>query len=299
MIFASIDIGSNAGRLLVATVHEFNKKPISEKITLVRVPLRLGIDVFEKGYITPERQDLLIRTFEAYHQLLNVYKPIDFYAVATSAMREASNRVEVLNRIKNETGFTLHLIEGRREAEIISNSGNTNLIKEHPHSLFIDVGGGSTELSWYINDVLISTKSFDVGTIRLLFDKVDRSEWESLKHWLADIKLEQQPFNCICSGGNINKLTKLFGNRNKNTLSYSQLTEGHELLEGYSVEDRVEKMGLRIDRADVIVPAAIIFKKIMSWGKIQELQAPKIGLADGVIVELYKRHKGLPSILSE
>ncbi|MGD9993026.1 MAG: hypothetical protein AB7S69_06985 [Salinivirgaceae bacterium] len=299
MIFASIDIGSNAGRLLVATVHEFNKKPISEKITLVRVPLRLGIDVFEKGYITPERQDLLIRTFEAYHQLLNVYKPIDFYAVATSAMREASNRVEVMNRIKNETGFTLHLIEGRREAEIISNSGNTNLIKEHPHSLFIDVGGGSTELSWYANDELISTKSFDVGTIRLLFDKVERSEWESLKHWLTDIKLEQQPFNCICSGGNINKLTKLFGNRNKNTLSYSQLTEGHELLEGYSVEDRVEKMGLRIDRADVIVPAAIIFKKIMSWGKIQELQAPKIGLADGVIVELYKRHKGLPSILSE
>jgi exopolyphosphatase/guanosine-5'-triphosphate,3'-diphosphate pyrophosphatase len=299
MIFASIDIGSNAGRLLVATVHEFNKKPISEKITLVRVPLRLGIDVFEKGYITPERQDLLIRTFEAYHQLLNVYKPIDFYAVATSAMREASNRVEVLNRIKNETGFILHLIEGRREAEIISNSGNTNLIKEHPHSLFIDVGGGSTEISWYVNDVLISTKSFDVGTIRLLFDKVERSEWESLKHWLADIKLEQQPFNCICSGGNINKLTKLFGNRNKNTLSYSQLTEGHELLEGYSVEDRVEKMGLRIDRADVIVPAAIIFKKIMSWGKIQELQAPKIGLADGVIIELYKRHKGLPSILSE
>ncbi|PKP09145.1 MAG: exopolyphosphatase [Bacteroidetes bacterium HGW-Bacteroidetes-4] len=299
MIFASVDIGSNAGRLLVATVHEFNKKPISEKITLVRVPLRLGIDVFEKGYITPERQDLLIRTFEAYYQLLNVYKPIDFYAVATSALREASNRVEVLNRIKNETGFILHLIEGRREAEIISNSGNTNLIKEHPHSLFIDVGGGSTEISWYVNDVLISTKSFDVGTIRLLFDKVERSEWESLKHWLAEIKLEQQPFNCICSGGNINKLTKLFGNRNKNTLSYSQLTEGHELLEGYSVEDRVEKMGLRIDRADVIVPAAIIFKKIMSWGKIQELQAPKIGLADGVIIELYKRHKGLPSILSE
>ncbi|MGE4288731.1 MAG: hypothetical protein AB7E36_08590 [Salinivirgaceae bacterium] len=299
MIFASIDIGSNAGRLLVATVHEFNKKPISEKITLVRVPLRLGIDVFEKGYITPERQDLLIRTFEAYHQLLNVYKPIDFYAVATSAMREASNRVEVLNRIKNETGFTLHLVEGRREAEIISNSGNTNLTKEHPHSLFIDVGGGSTEISWYVNDILISTKSFDVGTIRLLFDKVERTEWEALKHWLADIKLEQQPFNCICSGGNINKLTKLFGNRNKNTLSYSQLTEGHELLEGYSVEDRVEKMGLRIDRADVIVPAAIIFKKIMSWGKIQELQAPKIGLADGVIIELYKRHKGLPSILSE
>lgn len=299
MIFASIDIGSNAGRLLVATVHEFNKKPVSEKITLVRVPLRLGIDVFEKGFITPERQDLLIRTFEAYHQLLNVYKPIDFYAVATSAMREASNRVEVLNRIKNETGFTLHQIEGRREAEIISNSGNTNLIKEHPHSLFIDVGGGSTELSWYVNDMLISTKSFDVGTIRLLFDKIDRTEWESLKQWLANLKLEQQPFNCICSGGNINKLTKLFGNRNKNTLSHSQLTEGHELLEGYSVEDRVEKMGLRIDRADVIVPAAIIFKKIMSWGKIQELQAPKIGLADGVIVELYKRYKGQPSILSE
>jgi exopolyphosphatase/guanosine-5'-triphosphate,3'-diphosphate pyrophosphatase len=297
MIFASIDIGSNAGRLLVATVHEFNNKPISEKITLVRVPLRLGVDVFEKGHITIERQDLLIRTFEAYSQLLNVYKPIDYYAVATSAMREASNRLEVLHRIKNETGFDLHLIEGRQEAQIISNSGNTNLIKEHPYSLYIDVGGGSTELSWYEGDTLLNTKSFDVGTIRLLFDKVPRSEWELLKNWITDLKLEEHSFNCICSGGNINKLTKLFGNRNKNALTYSQLAEGHELLEGYSVADRVEKMGLRLDRADVIVPAAIIFKKIMVWGKIQELQAPKIGLADGVIVELYKKHKGLPTLI--
>lgn len=297
MIFASIDIGSNAGRLLVSTVHELNGKPISEKITLVRVPLRLGVDVFEKGFITPERQELLVRTFEAYSQLLQVYSPIDYYAVATSAMREATNKVEVLNRIKNETGFELHLIEGSKEAEIISNSGNSNLVKEHPHSLYIDVGGGSTELSWYENDQLINTKSFDVGTIRLLFDKINRNEWESLKSWIGELNLEAQPFNCICSGGNINKLTKLFGNRNRNSLTYSQLTEGHELLEGYSVEDRVKKMGLRLDRADVIVPAAIIFKKIMNWGKIQELQAPKIGLADGVIVELYKKHKGLPNLI--
>ncbi len=297
MIFASIDIGSNAGRLLVATVHEFNNKPISEKITLVRVPLRLGMDVFEKGYITPERQDLLLRTFEAYNQLLDVYKPIDYYAVATSAMREASNNVEVINRIKKETGFDLHMINGKSEAEIISNSGNTNLNQEHPNSLFIDLGGGSTELSWYENNILVETKSFNVGTIRLLLDKIERAEWDALKNWINELKLDEQPFNCICSGGNINKLTKLFGNRNRNSLTYSQLAEGHELLEGYSVEDRVAKMGLRLDRADVIVPAAIIFKKIMGWGKIQELQAPKIGLADGVIIDLYKKHKGLPTLL--
>ncbi|MBI9068332.1 MAG: ethanolamine ammonia-lyase reactivating factor EutA [Salinivirgaceae bacterium] len=296
MIYAAIDIGSNAGRLLVATVHDINGKIITEKITLVRVPLRLGFDVFEKGYITPEKQDLLINTFDAYKQLMNIYEPVDYIACATAAMREAENAHEVLERVKNEAGVNLITINGQQEAEIISSAGNANLEKPHLHSLYIDVGGGSTEISWFEGDKLLSTKSFKIGTIRLLHDLVAKSEWDDMKEWVKDLHDAETPINCICSGGNINKLTKLYGNRTKNTLSYSQLVEAHEYLEGYSIEDRMEILGFRADRADVIIPAAIIFKKLMKWAKIQEIQAPKIGLADGLIVELYKKGKNLPTV---
>lgn len=297
MIYAAVDIGSNAGRLLVATVHDLGDKIITEKITLVRVPLRLGFDVFEKGLISLEKQELLIRTFEAYKQLMSVYQPVDFAVCATAAMREAANAKEVQDRLKNEVGIDIITIDGQTEAQIISAAGNTNLKKEHPYSIYIDVGGGSTEITYFEGDKLLETKSFQVGTIRLLHDQVKKSEWDYMKNWVKELHADDEPINCICSGGNINKLTKLYGNRNKNTLSYSQLVEAHEFLEGYAVEDRIEKLGLRADRADVIVPAAIIFKKLMKWGKITELQAPKIGLADGLIVELYKKSKGMETII--
>jgi exopolyphosphatase/guanosine-5'-triphosphate,3'-diphosphate pyrophosphatase len=298
MVFAAIDIGSNAGRLLVSSVFEKNNKFITEKITMVRVPLRLGFDVFEKGYITQEKQDIILRTFEAYSQLMNVYQPKDFVAYATESLRKASNGLEVVELIKKETGIDLKIIDGKKEADIISNAGNTNLIKKHPNSMYIDVGGGSTEISWFEGDERVMSKSFNIGTIRLLLDGVTRADWDEMKHWIRDIReKDNSPINCICSGGNINKLTKLYGNRNKNTLTYSQLVEGHAFLEGYPIEYRIEKLGLRADRADVIVPAAIIFKKIMKWGDLQELHAPKIGFADGLIVELYKRYNKMPSIL--
>lgn len=261
MIFSAIDIGSNAGRLLVATVFEKEGKPVSEKITLVRVPLRLGFDVFDGGFITPEREELLLRTFDAYNQLKNVYAPIDCFAVAAEAFREAANGPEVIQRIEESSGIKLHVISERLEAEIIGSAGNVNLIKPHEYSLYVDLGGGSMELGWFKNDILLANKSFPIGTIRLLLDKVPNSEWESIRIWLQELNINDQPFNCICSGGNINKLTKLFGNLERNTLTYSQLVEGHEILEGYSLEDRIKIMGLRADRADVIVEAAIIFIK--------------------------------------
>lgn len=297
MIFAAIDIGSNAGRLLVSSVYEKENRLITEKITLVRVPLRLGFDVFDKGYITQEKLDMLLRTFDAYSQLMSVYQPKNFIAYATEAMRQASNGSEVIEIIKKETGIEIIKIDGNREAEIISKAENSNLIKKYKHSLYVDVGGGSTEISWFEGDEMIATKSFKIGTIRLLLDKVSLTDWDEMKHWIEDLYKEDTPINCICSGGNINKLTKLYGNRDKNTLSYSQLVEGHEFLEGYPIEYRIETLGLREDRADVIVPAAIIFKKLMKWGRIHELHAPKIGLADGLIVELYKKYKKMPSIL--
>lgn len=297
MIFAAIDIGSNAGRLLISSVHEVAGKVITEKVSMVRVPLRLGLDVFEHGKILEEKTDYLVKTFDAYKNLLNIFQPVDIVACATQAMREASNKHEILKRIKIEKDIDLRVIDGIQEARIISIADNVNLEKVHEYSLYIDVGGGSTELSWFKGDTLIECRSFNIGTIKMICDKVSRDDWDELKKWVLDLELEDKELNCICSGGNINKLTKLYGNRAKNSLTYSQLTDAHIYLEGYSVEDRIEKMNFRADRADVIVPAAIIFKKIMKWGKIHDIQAPKIGLADGLIIDLYNHHHGKRTIL--
>lgn len=297
MLFAAIDIGSNAGRLLLANVMEFNGKIVAEKINLVRIPLRLGMDVFQQGYISPEKATMLIRTFKAYRDLMEVFQPVDMVACATAAMREALNSAEILTEVKDQTGIDIHIINGETEAKIISESDNTHLLRYHPHALYIDVGGGSTEITWYHNDTLLATHSFNLGTIKMLYNAIPNHEWQALQSWLTDLKPALQPFDCIASGGNINKLTKLFGNRTNNTLTYHQLAEAHDYLDGFSIEDRVNKLGLRPDRADVIVPAAFIFKKIMEWANIEELQAPKIGLADGLVVELYKKYCGQETVL--
>ncbi len=298
MIFAAIDIGSNAGRLLIATVREIGGKVITEKISLVRVPLRLGLDVFNKGYITQEREEYLIKTFSAYNNLIKVFQPIDLIACGTSALREANNSREIIERLHHKKGIKLNIIDGIQEAKLICGADNVNLEKPHDYSLYIDVGGGSTQVSWFNKEELISTKSFNIGTIRLMYDNISRSDWDDLKIWIQSLELEDKSINCICSGGNINKITKLYGNRAKNTLTYAQLADAHTELEGYSIQDKIDIMGLRADRADVIVPAAIIFKKIMNWGKIHDILSPKIGLADGLIVDLYKKHKGMQPILS-
>jgi exopolyphosphatase / guanosine-5'-triphosphate,3'-diphosphate pyrophosphatase len=297
MIFAAIDIGSNAGRLLIATVMEFNGKIVSEKISLVRVPLRLGMDVFQKGIISPEKEDMLVRTFLAYRNLIDVFEPSDMIACATAAMREALNASEVMQKVKAKTGIDIHIIDGLQEAEIISEADNTNLVRNYPNALYIDVGGGSTEISWYHNDKLLANRSFNMGSIRLLYNAVQEPEWENLRNWLTELRLNAQPFDCIASGGNINKLTKIFGNRNLNRLTQFQLNDAHDYLSGFTVEERINKLGMRPDRADVIVPAAYIFKKIMKWGNIFELQAPKIGLADGLVVELYRKKTGNKTVL--
>lgn len=297
MTYASIDIGSNAGRLLIGKVIEFNGKPMVEKVSLTRVPLRLGLDVFETAYISKQKQDLMIRTFDAYKKLIKIYEPQELVACGTAALREAKNKVEVIERVYNETGIDLKIITGIQEAQLTSLARNTNMNVLHDYSLYIDVGGGSTELSYYKGQELVDARSFQVGAIRFLLDTIKKSEWDAMKNWIAGIHTDEEPMDCFCSGGNINKLTKMFGSQLKNTLGYSQLADCLVHLEGYSVEDRMEEFGLRNDRADVIVPAAIIFKKLMKWGKIKEIQAPKIGLADGIIVDIYNKQNNLGSIL--
>lgn len=290
MIFAAVDIGSNAGRLLIAHVFEKRNQIYASKIALVRVPLRLGMDVFEKGYISDEKIDMLIKTFKAYELIKDIYKPIDFTACATAAIRESKNKEQVLEIIKKETGIKLKVLDGLEEAEIVSQANNIYVNKIHDDTLYIDVGGGSTEMSYLKKEKFISSQSFQIGTIKYLFDQVENSEWLRLKEWLETVRDTKQKVNCICSGGNISKLTDLFGNKD-NTITRTQIKFAVGELEKHSYEERIERFTLRPDRADVIIPAAKIFNNIMKWGNIEYLIAPQLGLVDGLAIELYKKYK--------
>ncbi len=290
MIFAAVDIGSNAGRLLIAHVFEKKNQIFASKIALVRIPLRLGLDVFEKGYISDEKIEMLIKTFKAYELIKEIYKPLDFTACATAAIREATNKDEVLEIIKKETGISLKVIDGLKEAEIISQANNIYINKKYNDTLYIDVGGGSTEMSYFKKEKFIASQSFQIGTIKYMFDLVENTEWIRMKEWLENIRDNNDKINCICSGGNIIKLTDLFGNVD-NTITRQQIKNSVGELEKYSYEERIERFTLRPDRADVIIPAAKIFNNIMKWGNIDYLIAPQIGLVDGLAIELYKKYK--------
>ncbi len=290
MIFAAVDIGSNAGRLLIAHVFEKRNQIYASKIALVRVPLRLGMDVFEKGYISDEKIEMLIKTFKAYELIKDIYKPLDFIACATAAIRESKNREQVLEIIKKETGIKLKVLDGLEEAEFVSQANNIYVNKIHDDTLYIDVGGGSTEMSYFKKEKFIASQSFQIGTIKYLFDQVENSEWLRMKEWLETVRDTKQKVNCICSGGNISKLTDLFGNKD-NTITRSQIKYAVGELEKHSYEERIERFTLRPDRADVIIPAAKIFNNIMKWGNIEYLIAPQLGLVDGLTIELYKKYK--------
>ncbi|MCX6229963.1 MAG: exopolyphosphatase [Bacteroidetes bacterium] len=291
MLFASIDIGSNAVRLLFSNVYVTdNQLPTAAKATLVRIPLRLGEDVFKTGKISEERIQKLIKTLEAFKLLIDVYNPLGFEACATAAMREAVNNVEIIERIKTEAGLDVRIIDGFEEAEIIRSSNNIDLNADYKTSMYIDVGGGSTEISILKNHKFVTCNSFNIGTVRLLNKKVEDESWEDMKNWLAEFKIDVGRINCIGTGGNINRLTKLFGDQIENTLTYTQLQFAYKQLKSIPLKERIEKMGLRPDRADVIVPAAKIFLTILKAAGIESLIAPKVGLADGLIYRLHKKY---------
>jgi exopolyphosphatase / guanosine-5'-triphosphate,3'-diphosphate pyrophosphatase len=289
MIFATVDIGSNAGRLLIAHVFEKNNLFLTSKIALVRVPLRLGAEVFKYAKISDEKIDMLINTFKAFKLITDIYKPQDFIACATAAFRDATNKDYVLKVIRDETNVDLLIIDPKEEATIISSASNIYIKKKFEDTLYIDVGGGSTDCAYYQKEKFIESKSFNIGTIRYLFDNVEYCEWEELKNWLNEIRKSNGQINCICSGGNISNITKIFGNSN-NTIDRTQLKNAVGELEKYSYEERIEKFSLKPDRADVIIPAAKIYNNIMGWGKIDYLVAPRIGLVDGLAVGLYKKY---------
>jgi exopolyphosphatase/guanosine-5'-triphosphate,3'-diphosphate pyrophosphatase len=291
MLFAGIDIGSNAVRLLFANVFELEQKVYVEKATIVRIPTRLGEDVYSINKISSLRADNLIKTLNAFRLLIEVYNPIAWDICATAAIREASNGQEIIERIKRETGFLVRTIDGIEEANIIR---QTNVIGfEHPHNLtlYIDVGGGSTDISVLDGDKVLDVKSFKLGALRMLKGKDDEKEWERLEKWLRKMNINNGRVNIVGSGGNINKLNKLYGDPFHFTLTYENLKKAYKYLKEFSIEERVDKLGLRPDRADVIVPAAKIFLFVMKTIKAETVLVPKIGLVDGLVYQLYMKHK--------
>jgi exopolyphosphatase/guanosine-5'-triphosphate,3'-diphosphate pyrophosphatase len=289
---AAIDIGSNAARLLISEVN-FDVNGIAKfnKIDLIRVPLRLGFDVFEKGEISEHRIDMILQTMKAYKHLLNVYEVKHLKACATSAMRDAKNGIEIIKRIKHETGIDIEIISGSDEAAFIyENHVAENLDKEHSY-LYIDVGGGSTELTFFSNNKLVFKDSYNIGTIRLLKNKVKEDAWDEMKNSLKEKTKGHKEVIAIGSGGNINKIFSLSKRKEDKPLPLNLLRDYYKELSNVSLIDRITIYKLKEDRADVIVPALQIYISAMRWAGCNEIYVPRIGLADGLIHHLYDEIK--------
>jgi exopolyphosphatase/guanosine-5'-triphosphate,3'-diphosphate pyrophosphatase len=292
MRLAAIDIGSNAARLLISEVILHNNKPQFNKLNLIRVPLRLGFDVFDKKEISPEKAMMIINTLQAYKYLINAYDVQHFKAAATSAMRDASNTDAVLNQVKEETGIDIEVISGDEEASLVyENHIAENLDKEHSY-LYIDVGGGSTELTFFAENKLVFKESFDIGTIRILKNQVSEKKWDEMKDFIKrETKGHDNDLIAIGSGGNINKVFSLSKRKDGKPLTLELLKDYYKELSSFSIRDRIRIYNLKEDRADVIVPALQIYINVMRWANTEEIFVPKIGLADGLIQHLYEELK--------
>ncbi len=285
---AAIDIGSNAARLLITDVIEYpDSKPEFIKTVLVRVPLRLGFDVFEKGEISTKKTEQLCKTIKAYRLLLDVYGIKHLKACATSAMRDATNAVQVLQRVKAETGITVKVISGEEEATLIYENHVADYMDNKESYLYIDVGGGSTELTFFSDGELVFKKSFNIGTIRLLKDQVKESDWNEMKDFLRQKTRGHHHVTAIGSGGNINKVFNLSKRKEGKPLDLDLLKAYHKDFSELTLAERMQQYRLREDRADVIVPALQIYINAMRWADAEEIYVPKIGLADGLIHTLY------------
>lgn len=290
MVFAAIDIGSNAIRLLFCRVYIVNGKPHFNKEELIRMPVRLGEDVFLNGIISEEKATKLITALKGFHQLILAYGVQAVRAVATSAMRDATNGAEVIARIKSETDIEVEIIDGKNEASLVFSNHIEDVLNPKHAYLYIDVGGGSTELTLYFDNKVIASRSFNIGTVRMLLDKVDKNEWDEMKSWLKKNTFGVHPLFAIGSGGNINKIFKMSGKKETKHLSYDRLKGIFEMLSSYTYQERIERLELKPDRADVIVPAAKIFLTVMKSADVEKIFVPQIGLSDGLVHEMYERH---------
>jgi exopolyphosphatase/guanosine-5'-triphosphate,3'-diphosphate pyrophosphatase len=289
---AAIDIGSNAARLLITDVIPGPRAvPEFIKVALVRVPLRLGFDVFDKGEITPARVEKVIKTIRSYKLLLDVYEVKHLKACATSAMRDASNGREIIKKIKTETGIQINIISGQEEASFIYENHIAEEMTGEESYLYIDVGGGSTELTFFSDGKLVFKESFNIGTIRLLKNQVSEAAWDEMKEYIRQKTKGYHHVTAIGSGGNINKIFSISKRKEGKPLSLELLRDYYKEFSNLSLPQRMSLYKLREDRADVIVPALLIYINVMRWAETEEIFVPKIGLADGLIHTLYEEVK--------
>lgn len=286
--FAAIDIGSNAIRLLINNVIEQKDKPtLFKKSELVRVPVRLGEDSFLRGEISDSSLKRLIKTMQSFDLLMQVYGVEKYMACATSALREARNGQEVIERVQQESNIKIDIIDGKREAAIIASTDLKDVIKTDRLYLYVDVGGGSTEFTIFDKGAPVVSRSFEIGTVRILNNLVKDTVWDDIKAWIALHIGQDRLVEIIGSGGNINKLHKMSGRKIGQPLSYIWLNAQYHFLNSMEYEDRIAELGLNQDRADVIIPATKIFLNAAKWSKAKKIHVPKIGLADGMIKTLY------------
>lgn len=290
MRYAAIDVGSNAVRMLIAEIIENNESISFKKITLIRVPVRLGDDAFLNKEISEKKTIDLIKSMQAFRNLMDVYRVTDYMACATSAMREAVNGQAVADKIMAEAGINLQIVHGESEAKIIYNSHAEINIDKSKNYLYIDVGGGSTELSLFSDGQILASQSFNLGTIRIL-DNQDKDEtWTEMKDFIREHTKGLKNIYGIGTGGNINKLYKLSQEKDGAALSYLKLRALYNYLDSFSLKDRINVLGLNHDRADVIIPACEIYLTVLKCANIKSIYVPTVGMVDGIIQTLIEKN---------
>ncbi|MDB4298773.1 exopolyphosphatase [Flavobacteriaceae bacterium] len=286
--YAAVDIGSNAIRLLIATVIEKEGFPTQfKKTSLVRLPIRLGADVFLKGNISSGNYKRLLDAMQAYSLIIKTHNVVAFRACATSAMREAKNGKEIVSKLKAATGIDIQIIDGNDEAAIIASTDLKQLISDNKVFLYVDVGGGSTEFTVFANGKNIASHSFKLGTVRIINGMVEDTMWEQAQQWVTQHTKAYSKINVIGSGGNINSIYRFSEKKVGQPLSYLFMSNFYEKVKQYDYNQRVFELKMNPDRADVIIPATRIYLSAMKWAKAKNMYVPKIGLADGIVKQLY------------
>jgi exopolyphosphatase/guanosine-5'-triphosphate,3'-diphosphate pyrophosphatase len=294
--FAAIDIGSNAIRLLVQEVFLENGRYHIEKIAYFRVPVRLGEDAFALGEIGTERQRQLVETMQAFKHLVQVYRIKNFRACATSALREAGNSAQVIELVKRASGIQIDPIAGEVEADLIFNNFLAQDIDHSGSYLYIDVGGGSTELTIIKRGERVRSISLKIGTVRALQGKVSKKQWVEARNWIREFVKGESRLTGVGTGGNINRIFKEADKSLKTQITRAEIQAYYEYISSFTYVERIVRLKMKPDRADVILPATEIFSKIMDFAEIQEMIVPKIGLSDGIILELFEDWKSLREV---
>ncbi len=286
---AAIDIGSNAIRLLISNVIQKEKETLFKKDALYRLPVRLGADTFRNGLISESSIKKLEHTLLGFHHMMEASEVEHYYGCATSAMREANNGKEVIEHLKEKTGIHIELINGKREAEIIYSTQISDSIDPTKNYMYVDVGGGSTEITIFNNHQVIASNSFKIGTVRILLDKVESNDWKQMGEWLKTQSQAIQDMSLIGSGGNITRLFKMSLKEKHEPLHYNEILQHYKNISRFSYNDRIELLDLKPDRADVILPASEVFMFIMENAGAENVYVPKIGLADGITKLIFKK----------